>query len=56
MLLVIDGTADSQHIPHTTGNSLLNTLIIRGRHYDLDTWFATQAYTRQRTQIKRNVK
>ena len=37
--------ADSQHILHATGNSLLNTLFIRGRHYYLSTWVATQRPT-----------
>ena len=45
VLLVIDDMADSQHILHATGNSLLNTLFIRGRHYYLSTWVATQRPT-----------
>ena len=40
--LVVDDMADQQHILHATGNSLLNTLFIRGRHYDLSAIVATQ--------------
>ena len=30
--LVVDDMADQQHVLHATGNSLLNSLFIRGRH------------------------
>ena len=45
VLLCVDDMADSQHILHATGNSLLNPLFIRGRHYYLSTWVATQRPT-----------
>ena len=40
--LVEDDMADQQHILHATGNSLLNTLFIRGRHYLLSVMVSSQ--------------
>ena len=42
VLLVVDDMADASHILHATGNSILNTLFIRGRHYMLSCWVSSQ--------------
>ena len=45
VLLVVDDMADQQHILHATGNSLLNSIFIRARHWFLNCWVATQRPT-----------
>lgn len=40
--IVVDDMADQQHILHATGNSLLNTLFIRGRHVFLSCLVSSQ--------------
>ena len=42
VLLVVDDMADGQHILHATGNSILTTMFIRGRHYMLSCWISSQ--------------
>ena len=42
VLIVVDDMADASHILHATGNSILNSLFIRGRHAYLSVWVASQ--------------
>ena len=42
VLIVVDDMADASHILHATGNSLLNSLFIKGRHAYLSVWVASQ--------------
>ena len=40
--IVVDDMADASHILHATGNSIINSLFIRGRHAYLSVWVASQ--------------
>ena len=42
VLLVVDDIADQQSILHATGNSIPNSIIMRGRHTFLSVWIASQ--------------
>ncbi|MDA8583818.1 hypothetical protein N9L68_06275 [bacterium] len=42
VLIVVDDMADASHILHATGNSILNSLFIRGRHAYLSVWICSR--------------
>ena len=42
VLIVLDDMADSPHVHKKTGDGILDTLFIRGRHYCCNTWVSTQ--------------
>ena len=42
VLIVLDDMADSPQVHKKTGDGILDTLFIRGRHYCINTWVSTQ--------------
>ena len=42
VLIVIDDHADNPAVHRKTGDGILDTLFIRGRHYCISTWVSTQ--------------
>ena len=42
ILVVIDDFADNPHLHKKTGDSALDTLFVRGRHFQISTWVSTQ--------------
>ena len=42
ILIVIDDFADNPHLHRKTGDSALDTLFVRGRHFQISTWVSTQ--------------
>ena len=42
ILILIDDFADSPHLHKKTGDAALDTLFIRGRHFQISTWVSTQ--------------
>ena len=42
VLIVLDDMADSPQVHKKTGDGILDTLFIRGRHYCCNTWVSTQ--------------
>ena len=42
ILILIDDFADSPHLHKKTGDAALDTLFVRGRHFQISTWVSTQ--------------
>ena len=42
ILILIDDFADSPHLHKRTGDAALDTLFVRGRHFQISTWVSTQ--------------
>ena len=42
ILILVDDFADSPHLHKKTGDAALDTLFVRGRHFQISTWVSTQ--------------